>query len=250
MMPSFYANVTNELEKMWARRRTKGFLLLTLLLPAASALLLASVQDRSAVVAGLGNNLPLLMLSLYTFALLPLFMMMTAADSFAGETAARTLKLVLVRPITRTKVFASKVLAIAVGVAVQLAALWIVSSLAEWFVSGSGALAAWPDNMKAYAAAWVPMMAIGLIAVFIAQWFRQSTGAMALIILLYAAAKLLPLALPQVSVWSVFSYTNWYVLWIGSGASIGKLTNTFALLLSYCIMAYTAGWILFDRKQL
>nr|WP_255570614.1 ABC transporter permease subunit [Cohnella sp. CFH 77786] len=246
---SFYASFAGELEKTWARRRTKGFLLLTVLLPAVSALLLGYAQDRSAVIAGLGSNLPLILLNLYTFAVLPLFMMMTAADSFAGETAARTMKLLLVRPVTRAKVFASKALAVAAFVAALLAALWVVSTLAQGLAAGFGGASETLDDLKAYAAAWVPMMAIGSIAIFMAQWFRQSSGAMALIILLYAAAKLLPLAFPQLSVWSVFSYTDWHLLWIGSGAPAGKLANTFVLLAAYCIMAYTAGWILFERKE-
>lgn len=248
-MGSLYANVVNEWEKTWARRRTKGFLLLSLILPAAAALGLAAVRNRSAFVAGLGDNLPLTMLSLYTFAVLPLFMIMTAADAFSGEAASRTLKLVLVRPITRAKIFASKVLAIAAYVALQLALLWTVSSVSEW-LAGGGSAGAWLDNLQAYVAAGLPMMAVGLIAVLIAQLFRQSTGAMALVILLYAAAKLLPIVLPQLAVWSVFSYTDWHRLWIGGGAQAGKLANTSLLLIAYCIMAYTAGWMLFERKQL
>ncbi len=249
-MHSLYANFVNEWEKTGARRRTKGFLLLTLILPTIAAFGLSAIRSRSVVIAGLGDNLPLMMLSLYTFTVLPLFMMMTAADSFSGEVAARTLKLVLVRPITRAKVFASKTLAIAAYVAVQLAALWAVSSMADWLVGSSGTSGAWLDNLQAYAAAWLPMMAIGLVAAFIVQWFRQSTGAMALVILLYAAAKLLPIVLPQLAVWSVFSYTDWHAMWIGDGAQAGKLTNTTAVLLAYCIMAYMAGWMLFERKQL
>lgn len=249
-MHSLFANVVNEWEKIWARRRTKSFLLLALILPAAASFVLAAAQNRLAFVSGLGDNLPLILLSLYTFAVLPLFMMMTAADAFSGEAASRTLKLVLVRPITRAKVFASKVLAIAAYVAVQLAVLWTVSSAAGWLVGGGGLSGAWLDNLQAYAAAWLPMAAIGLIAVFIAQWFRQSTGAMALVILLYAAAKLLTVLVPQLAVWSVFSYTDWHVLWIGDGAQAGKLANTSVLLLAYCIMAYMAGWMLFERKQL
>ena len=246
------ANTVNECHKMWTRRRTKGFLLLTLIMPTIAALGLAFMQDRLAAAAGLlGHNLPLIMLSLYTFAILPLFAAMSAANSFAGETAARTLKLALLRPIARGKVYASKVLAIAAGIVAQLAALWVVSTLAAWLADGSGAAAgAWPDNLQAYAAASLPMIAIGLVAVLIAQCFRQSTGALALFILLYAAARLLPFALPQLAVWSVFSYTNWHAMWVGGGAAAGKLANTSVLLLAYCIMAYTAGWMLFERKQL
>jgi ABC-2 type transport system permease protein len=249
-MHSLYANMLNETEKIWARRRTKGFLLLTLLIPAISAILLALLQNNTGVIWGLGSNLPMLMLSLFTFALFPLFLFMTAADTFSGEVAAHTLKLVLVRPITRAKAFTSKVLAIAVYIAVHLGALWIASEISGLFVPGGDIAGGLLESLKAYAAAFVPMIAIGLITVFIAQCFNNSTGAMALIIFIYAAAKLLPFVFPQISVWSVFSYTNWYVLSVGNGASMSKLLNTFILLLSYCIMAYAAGLILFERKQL
>jgi ABC-2 type transport system permease protein len=249
-MNSLYANLRNETEKLWTRRITKGFLLLTLLLPVISAILLAALQNNIGVIGGLGSNLPMLMLSLFTFALLPLFLFVTAADSFTGEVAARTLKLVLLRPITRAKVFASKVLAIAVYIAVHLGALWIASVLSGSFIPGGDVTGGLLDSIQAYTASFLPMIAIGLITVLIAQCFNNSTGAMALIIFIYAAAKFIPFIVPQVSMWSVFSYTNWYVLWVGNGASISKLFNSFVLLLAYCIMAYTAGLIIFDRKQL
>lgn len=249
-MHSLYANTLNETEKLWKRRRTKGFLLLTLLLPVATAVLLAFLQNKTGVFGALGTNLPMMMLSLFTFALLPLFLFMTAADCFSGEEAARTLKLVLVRPITRSKVFASKVIAIAVCVAVHLAVLWIASVISGWLVPGGDLTGGLPDSIKAYAAAFVPMMAIGLVAVFIAQCFGNTSSAMALILFIYAAAKLLPFIFPQISAVSVFSYTNWHVLWAGSGVSISKLFTTVVLLLSYCIMAYTAGLMLFERKPL
>ncbi|WP_165972255.1 ABC transporter permease [Paenibacillus piri] len=248
-MYSLYANVMNETEKMWKRRRTIVFLMLTLLIPVLSAVMLSSVQNAG-VFGGLGGSLPMLMLSLFTVSLLPLFLFITAADSFSGEEAARTMKLILVRPITRAKAFSSKVLAMAFYIGVQLATLWLVSVLAGWFAPGGGMTGSLADSIKAYAAAFVPMFAIGLIAAFIAQCFGSSSGAMALTICIYAAAKVLPFFFPFLSVWSVFSYTNWYVLWIGKAASVSKLFNTFVLLFSYSIMAYTGGWLLFERKQL
>lgn len=250
LMYRLFANTLNEMEKLWKRRRTKGFLVLTLLVPIISSVILSLLQMNAGVFGGFRSNLPMLMLNLFTFALLPLFLFMTAVDSFTGEAAARTLKLVLVRPITRSKIFTSKVLAIAFYIAVHLGALWIVSVISGWFVvPGEDLTGSLLDSVKAYAAAFVSMMAIGMIAVFIAQCFRNGSGAMVLIIIIYAAGKLLPFFVPQVSVWSVFSYTNWSVLWIGGRVSIHELFNTFILLLAYCIMAYTAGWMLFDRKQ-
>lgn len=249
-MHSLYASALNETEKLWQRRSTKGFLLLTLLIPLLSAILLTFLRGTAGLVSGLGSSLPMLMLGWFTVGLIPLFLFMSAADSFSGELGAHTLKLVLVRPITRTKVFASKIVAMAFYIAVQLGALWFVSVIAGWLVLGGDLTGALPDSLKAYTAAFVPMVAIGLIAAMIAQWFSASSGAMAAMLLIYAAGKLVPLVFPRVALWSAFSYTNWYMLWVGAGASAGRLFNTFVLLLAYCIMAYTAGWMMFDRKQL
>jgi ABC-2 type transport system permease protein len=201
-------------------------------------------------MGGLGNDLPLLMLSLFTFALLPVFVFMTAADTFTGEVQARTLKLILMRPITRAKVYASKVLTLAIYIAVQLGTLWLASVLTALFIPEGAVSGVFWDSIKAYTASFLPMLTIGLIMVFIAQFFNNSTGALAFIILLYAAAKLIPFLVPQASIWSAFSYTDWYVLWVGNGASISKLLHSFVLLLAYCIMAYTAGLIMFDKKRL
>ncbi|MBE9914776.1 ABC transporter permease subunit [Paenibacillus donghaensis] len=249
-MYSLKANMLNEIEKIWRRRKTKVFLLLTLLIPVICTMLLSLLRNKTSVIWGLGGDLPMLMLSLFTFFLLPMMLSITAVDSFSGEVAARTIKLVLVRPITRAKAFAAKVLAIMVYAWVYLSVLWIVSSVSGWAIAGEGITGGLADSLKAYTAAFLPMAAIGLLSVFIAQCFRTGSGALTTIIFVYATGKLLPFIFPKVSGWSVFSYSNWHVLWTGSGASVGKLFNTFLFLLAYIIMSYTAGLMLFERKQL
>ncbi len=138
-MNRLYANICNELDKLWKKRRTKGFLLLTLLVPLLTASLLALLPKTAGVFAAFGSNVPMLMLDLFTIGLLPVFIFMTAVESFAGEIASRTIKLIVVRPITRTKVFASKVIAIAVWIALLLIVLLSASSIAGLFVSGGAA---------------------------------------------------------------------------------------------------------------
>ncbi|MFJ5714527.1 ABC transporter permease [Neobacillus sp. NPDC093127] len=240
------ANIINETEKLWKHNRTKGFLLLAILLPVISAIILLFLHNN----LGLGSNLPMLMLRLFTFSLLPLFLFMSASESFSGEVASNTLKLGLVRPITRAKVFSSKVAAINIFLAILLGVLMITTIISGWLVPGGNITSGFLDIITAYAAAFFPLMAIGFVSVFIAQFFNKSSGAFVTMILIYTAAKFVPFIFPALSVWSIFSYTNWYVLWIGNGAPFATLANSFILMLSYCIMAYSAGVILFEEKQL
>jgi ABC-2 type transport system permease protein len=241
--------VLNEAEKIWKRRSTRAFLLLAVLVPAVSAALLALLKSRSVVFGSLGGSLPIMMLGLFTFTLLPLFLFTAAADVFAGERAERTLKLVLVRPITRTKVFASKLLAIAGATAVLLAALWLASIASAALVPSGAVPGGLLDSLIAYTAALLPLLAIGLLAAFVAIVAGSGSGALAAMVLLYAAAKLAAFFFPAVGVWSLFSYTDWHLLWVGGGASATVLLRTFVLLLSYCIMAYTAGWLSFVHRD-
>ncbi|MEK0315816.1 ABC transporter permease [Cohnella sp. 56] len=248
-MNSLYANFLNEIERLSRRRKTQGFALLTVLLPVLAAWALTAMPDGSAVQSALAGNLPMLLLQPFALALLPLFLFMTAADLFAGEVAAGTLKLTLLRPITRAKVYASKALALAFYAAVLLAALWIAAAASGVLIAGGEAGQGLAGSLKAYAVTLLPMIAAGWLATLVSLSVGSVGGALALMLLIYAAAKLLPFILPQAAVWSAFSYTDWQVLWAGDGAPAGSLLRASGVLIAYCIMAYTAGVVLLERKK-
>lgn len=249
-MNSWYANMRNEVERLWRRRKTKGFALLTVLFPPLAAWALVALPAGSPLQSALAGDLPLLLLKPFTLILLPLFLFMTAADLFAGEAAAGTLKLTLLRPITRAKVFGTKAFALAFYAAVLLAALWVSAAASGLWIAGGEAGAGLAESLKAYAVTWLPMLAAGLLAALISLGVGSVGGAMALMLLIYAAAKLLPLWFPQLAIWSVFSYTDWQVLWAEGGAPAGSLLRSTGVLLAYCIMTYTAGVVLLERKKM
>jgi ABC-2 type transport system permease protein len=249
-MFNVYVNVLNESEKLWAQRKTKLFLSLSVFVPVTCALILYVLESNTGIMVTAGANFSLLMLQVFTFAVLPLFLFMAAADLFSGEAADRSLKLGLVRPITRHKVFASKVLAIGLYVVFYLVVLWHVSFLVLLFLNNGNVIVEVLTDSIAYVAAVIPMLSIGILAVFIAQWFKSSTGALTTCVIIYAIAQGLPFVLPTTAVWSVFSYTNWHMLWVNGAVPFGQLINGLLFLTSYGIIAYTLGLYLFQRKQL
>lgn len=247
-MHSLYANLVNELHKWWLQPKTKWLLLVMMLIPILSAWLLDNGRTRTGIVLLTGSNLPMTMLSLLTTILLPLYLFMLAADSFSGELSARTLKNVLLRPIHKAKLFASKVLAVAVIIGLVLLLTGLVSAVSGLFMGGGGT-ASLGRIAGAYAAAFVPMMAVGVFAILISQWFTSSTLTIFVGVLLFGAVKFLPLFFPQAAGWSAFSYTDWG-LQVSNGVSGDILFQGFALLLSYSMIGYMAAWLLFARKQL
>jgi len=248
-MQLLLANVLNEAEKLIHQKKTRAALLLTIAVPVLSALLLDRLHSNTGVVLISSASFPISMLRLFTSVLLPLFLFMTVAEMFSGEVASRTMKHVLVRPIARAKIFASKVIVIALFILGHLGILWLISVLIGTFLDSTGVLNGFFEGVMGYLAAFAPMLAIGLIAVFISIWVDSSVGSLALCMFIYIAAKLLPFIFPQVATWSAFSYTDWHMMWMGNGATYANLFPVFIFLLSNCIISYTMGWYLFEKKQ-
>ncbi|MEN6328373.1 MAG: ABC transporter permease subunit, partial [Syntrophomonas sp.] len=175
-----------------------------------------------------------------------------ASDIFAGEIAERNLKIVLVRPITRFKVFVSKNMAIGCALIITLAIVFLFSSICSIFLGAAGreffkglAYAA-----EAYIVAIVPMISLVAVVSFVAQFFKNSSGALTTSIILYIVLMLLPAVFPQAYTILLTSYTNWHVLWLGSTVSSAKLIYAFLIMLSNCLIFFAAGFYLFDARDL
>lgn len=250
-MNTLLANIANEMEKTFHKKKTLALLLVTALIPVGTALLLFLFKSKVGIL-GLGaTDFPILILGLFTNLFLPLFVFMWAADSFAGEAGERTLKLTLIRPITRTKVFTSKIIGIGLTIGIFLIILFILSLVAGMFL-GNAEIGWWVglfNGIKAYSLAVLPMLALGIAAAFMAQFFRNSSGALTTAIFVYIASKLLPLIIPQSAKLLLTSYTDWHLLWLGP-ISPEKLLYSFLFIFSSGIFFFSAGLYLFDTKEL
>lgn len=249
-MNSLLASWRNEVEKLWLRKRTKAVLALAVLVPVVLSLGISSLGRMMGLSSALGGQVSIITLNLLTGFLLPLYLFISAADLFPGETAARTMKLTLVRPVTRGKLFAAKALALGSAAAAILVAAGVASAVCGLLTAfSSSSMREWTDGLIAYAVSIVPMAALSLIAVWIAMFFSNSAAALGSMVLVFAAAKLLPVLFPALAIWSPFAYTDWYALWVGSGAGTGKLLQSFFILLAYSMMAYVSSVTRFERKS-
>ncbi|WP_248929950.1 ABC transporter permease [Paenibacillus hamazuiensis] len=247
-MQRLYASTVNEAEKLLRQRRAKFAAIVTIAVPIIAALALDGL--RVSVGIDLGRDFPLWMLNLFAATLLPLFLFTAVAETFTGEHAARTVKTLLLRPVARWKLFAAKMGAIALYMALLVGILWMVSTLTGLLLNADATLRGLADNLQAYSAAFVALLSMSAIAAAIAQLFRSTTPVLACCVVLFVAAKVLPFVWPQAAVWSVFSYTDWHTLWIGSAVSAGKLAQVFVFLLSGGIIGYTTGSYLFEKQAL
>jgi ABC-2 type transport system permease protein len=250
-MHSLVANVRNETLKMALKKKTLVFLLFTILIPIGASLLVGNLQSSIGIGAIASKDFPIVMLGLFTSIFLPLFVFMGAAEQFSGEIGDRTLKVVLTRPISRFKVFASKQISLGISIAAYLAAAFLASAASSLLLKGTeGTIAAIGEWMIAYSAAFLPLLTLSIIAVLLAQLFASSTGALTTSILLYIAAKAAGFFFPQVSTFSPTAYMDWHMMWLGGPMAADKIFSVFMFLLACSILCFTAGYYLFDKKEL
>lgn len=245
------ASVLNETEKILRKKKTGVFLLVTVIIPIGTALLFSLLKSRLGLLGLRATDFPLLILGLFTTLFFPLFVFMWTADTFSGEAGDRTLKLVFTRPISRLKVYSSKILAVGLTLLLFLVVLFVLSLGAGLIVGGArgGWLTGFFNSLLSYGVAIWPMLALAIIAAFIAQFFNNSSGALAASILVYIGAKLLPVIIPQSARLLLVSYMDWHLLWLGH-VSPEKLVYSFLFILSYMIIFFPLGYLLFDAKDL
>jgi ABC-2 type transport system permease protein len=247
-MHSLKAGFTNELLLMLYRRKTIAFLIASALLPIVFAVSLHSLQPILGLIA-VSQSFPVDILGIYTMLWIPLFIFLTASDLFPNEISARTLKLALLRPITRFQVFLSKTGALIAGIGAILILLFAVTSACTLFMGSSTGVSDWIGIVKAFIASYVSMIALAVLFVFAAQFFKSASGFFAFSIVLYLALKIAPFFVRTVSAFSPASYTNWHMLWLSNTVSVGTLLQASLFLISSCILFFTLGYFMFQRKE-
>ncbi|SDN75540.1 ABC-2 type transport system permease protein [Paenibacillus sp. yr247] len=247
-MHRWRAGYLNELFLLLYRKKVVMFAIFSAILPVLLAISLSALQPILGLIA-VSQSFPIEMLTIYTSIWIPLFILTITGDLFPNEVASRTLKLALLRPNSRFQVFGTKIAALGTGIAGILIILGIVTFFCNLFAGTSASFTESFHMMKAYVAAFVSMLALSTLFVFVSQFFKSASSFMVFSLVLYAAAKIAPFLLSSVAAFSPASYTDWHMLWLSQTVSAGKLLTTSLFLLSSCMLFLALGYYKFDRKE-
>ncbi|BAU28563.1 ABC-2 type transport system permease protein [Aneurinibacillus soli] len=250
-MSPLFANVINETQKIFLKKKTSVFLFLTAIFPIGMAFIFSLLQNKAGVTLFVGANFPLFILGIGVNFLFPLLIFMMASDIFAGEQGDHTLKIVLTRPITRFNVFLSKNVTVGLLLVIHLVLIFVVSVASGFVLGGTdNVLSSLWEEIKAYAVSFAPMLSLSFAAIFFAQFFKSASSALTTTIVIYLCAKVTPFVFPWLGKLLPFTYTDWYSLWLGHTVGMGNILQPFMYLLSYSILFFVGGFYLFDRKEL
>ncbi|MDT8716492.1 ABC transporter permease [Clostridium sp. 19966] len=246
-MNNLVANTINEIQKLFFKKKTIAFLIAMVLISFLSAFFISSIQSKLVFISLAAESFPLIILSSITNVFLPLFIFMSAAETFSGEVSERTIKLVLTRPINRLKVFISKNAAIAIYSALNLFVIMLTTLLAAFIFKFSvGNLL---NIFLSYALDIVPALVVITFASFMVQFFKSSSGALISCILFFMLLRILAIFIKGVNSAIFTSYLNWYTQWSSGGVKVLAHINLLFMLIAYGIIFFTLGFYLFDKKE-
>ena len=192
---------------------------------------------------------PMVVLPIFLQVLIPFLMFMGATDLLTVEGSENTIRAVLCRPVERWKLYASKILAVVTYAAVYLACVYAVSAALNLLFGRGLAPMDYFRAFVSYALTLAPLAVLACFAALVALLGRSGTLTMLLLLLLYMALKTIPAFFPVTTEMLFTSYLSWYRFWIGIVPGVSKSLQILATLLGYGVAFFTAGSLLFDRKE-
>ncbi len=250
-MGTFKAAVINEIIKIYKKKKVIVAVIISLFAIVMGQLMVTVVNTGFGLRAVSGTQFPILVLSLFSRTILPFFTTLVVIDVFSGEFSHNTMKITMTRPITRIKLFTAKVSAVAFFVLVNLIIVMLLSMLAGILFNSDSITAMGVFRvLLAYIVTLIPVVAFALIIVFLANIFKSGTTVFFISVIIFIAFNAITIAFPRYSSLFITSMFDWHSLWNVNTFQISKILREFFIILGCAIMFYTAGYYLFDKRDL
>lgn len=248
-MRLFMASLQNELSKLLSRKKYIVFVIIEAaicLISVLTKLLIAKVSQGNLSLSL--QNIPINMMSFFVNILIPLIVFMAVTDLFGTEFQDSTIKALLSRPVSRMKIFTSKITAAFVLGVVNLICVFVVSAALEALTTGNVAQLGY--SLSAYLLDIIPMLVVVLMAAFINQFGKSSTMAMFLCIIVYVVLWVGGVFVPQLSGLLFSGYLQWHKLWLGTLLPVSAIVSKIALLAGYSLVFFSGGYYLFLKREI
>lgn len=249
-MEKFKVLTINEIEKICDRKKILMLVIISLVAIVAGQIIIFGIRYGFGIRGVNSQQFPIFVLSMFANVVIPLFTALLTIDVFCGEITRKVINVTLVRPVTRFKIFSSKVLAVDIFIAINLLTVMILSILFGLvFNSASLTFIGILKIFLAYFVTIIPATVFLLFISLIANILRNGTAVFFISMLIYIFLRALGLLFFQYS--SIFTVTllDWYNLWIANIIPVGRVIRQLFIMVGCGIMLYSASFYLFDKKD-
>lgn len=250
-MEGFKAALINEIEKMYKKKKMTIILIISVAVIAIGKLISVGMSNVGIGVFKESSVFPISVLSVLANTLLPLFTTLVAIDLFAGEFSHNTMKITLTRPISRFKLFSAKITAIAFFVLINLLAVMFLSTIVGLICNFSSITYIGVIRIViSYIVTLLPIMVLAMIVAFFSNIFKSSSAVFFLSIMLYVISYVMGTVFSPFSSLFITSMLGWHMHWVADTVLFAKIVREFLIMLGYGIIFFTAGYYLFDKRDL
>lgn len=252
-MTTFIASLQNELMKIFTRKKFFVLLIIEVIICVLSGgvnFLIGKASAGAISTSLMLSNMPMNMLSFFIQIFIPLMILMASSDLFAGEVQDGTIRASFMRPVSRFKLYASKVGAITVMAVIYLVTLFTLTTIIK--IIGGRELASSIgiiDSFLAYALDIFPLIVVILFAAMLNQLLNSPSLSIVIGIIIYIGLYILGIIVPQASVLLFTGYSQWHNLWLGVTLPFMSMVSKIGLLLGYGLVFGCIGYYLFERKE-
>ena len=251
-MTAFIATYRNEWDKLKARKKYIVFLFIGIgicLIWTVLGRLISGFAAQQGVLSLPLTPTPMGALPFFLQVLVPFLMFMGLTDLLTVEGADNTMKAMICRPAERWKLYASKILAVVTYAALYLACVFIICAVINQIFGKPLSIIDFLIALASYALTLIPLAILASFAALVALLGRSGTLTMFLLLLSYLLLNALPVFFPVFSEMLFTSYLSWYRLWIGALPGAAKMVHMLLIVFGYGTVFFTAGSLLFDRKE-
>ena len=244
-MLQFNATLSNELTRIFKKRKTIVFCSIDIAIIAIYVLSRGVSVTGSVTLSAMGSLLSLH--GLFFMIVFPLYIFMETMDIFRGEMSNLTIRNSLLRPVSRTKLYLAKACAVCVFIFSQIL-----------FVSVSGAVAsiALGDpagtllyNVAAFVISFIPMIALIFFTAFVSQIVKNGLLGMLLCIFFLLISYAAEALAPMVSAFLFMRHINMHTMLLTGNIHFYGIFSAMFIIAAYIGVTFTAGALLFERKE-
>lgn len=245
-MNTLMIGIKNELLKLTKRKKFKWLVGIVMVLTVLGIVGVFVVQMLTGSRAVGVSDMTTWTLRQMTVFVIPLFVAMIAVDLFNGESQNDSLKNTFLLPISRTKIYVAKTVALMAFVYALLLGMLVTSALLSLILFGVASLSLGMINiLLAYLAAGLPLMLLGTAVGLIGQWFKTGSSTLTVSIMIYMILNVVGAFFSRIFIYLPTSYMTWY--------RYDLMSQTFMTMLlfmvAYIIMFITIGILRFETKE-
>lgn len=247
-MQTLKAAYINEIFKMSKKKKITAALIFSFFSVVVTAIAVYAINNFAGISITGSSEFSIIVLTVLSYTFFPLFTAFICIDMFAGEFADHTIKFTLTGPASRVKVFWGKILGIASFIMANLILVMFLTLVVSLFINRS-----MPNFFKiliAYIMEFFPIFIFALAVVLISNIAKGTTSAFMLSVLVFLVFNGVGLAFPYLKSLLFTAAFDWYRLALGSYINFSKILRVFLILLGYGIMLFTAGYYLFENKDI